>query len=497
MAYFFGDGFDLYALPADAINGYWDSGTTSNATLAAGRFSGSRGLSFSSGGGPVSFVKSSGVNDAVHHFVVAFQQTQALSGTTAGFCLELFDGATAQCTVVFRSDGAILLTSGGPLGTTLDTYTGAVTATSTWFAFEFEVVINNTTGSWAVRKNGNTSNDRAAGGLNTRTSANNYANKIQIGQQNAVNAQFVDDLLWRSDASSVPWVGDIRCYTRMPSTDTGAVWTRPSTFQMQPYFGATATQASANNSARYTPFTSQGGTIGAVALTIGANMTGNVKCAIYASTAGQPSTVIQSATAAITNPTIGTSTFTFSPAVSIAKGTPFFVAICADNATANFFTVATTAPYGTGGLTGTTTYASFPVANPTTLASTNAHGVFPVVTPAANADAVADVYEDSAASYVYSSNVGDTDRYTITSISGTPGTVLGVTTRGYFQKSDAGTRNVAVQLTSGGTTVESTSTALNTTWGWVYRNDLVDPATSAAWTATGVNNASIGATVKA
>lgn len=499
MTYFFGDGFDLYALPADAINGYWDSGTT-NFALAAGRFVGSRGIVGTAVTSPtVAYLqKSSGVNDAVHHLVLATSQA-AVTGTSNMFWFTFSDAGTAQCSVVFRSDGAILLTSGASSGATLATYTGAVTAPNTWYAFEIEVVVNNTTGSIAVRKNGNTSNDFALGSLNTRAgTTNNYANRLALGVTNqATSAQTIDDLLWRSDAASVPWVGDIRCYTRMPNTDTSAVWVRPGTFQMQPYFGTTTNSSMAANAARYTPFTSQGGTIGSVIVNLIAGYTGNLKCAIYASTAGQPSSVIQSATAPIANPVTGSNTFSFSPAVTVAKGTQFFVAICTDAATGTAFALGATAPYATAAFTFVAVYSTFPTANPAVTSGMNAFPFFPVVTPAANADAISEPQEDSAASYVSSSNVGDTDRYTLTSISGTPTTVIGVTTRGYFQKSDAGTRNVAVQLTSGATTVESTSTALNTVWGWIYRTDTTDPATGAAWNATGVNNATIGAVVKA
>jgi hypothetical protein len=52
----------------------------------------------------------------VHH-LVRVQQTAALSGTTLGMYLQLSDGATNQCCIVFRSDGAILLTSATPAGT--------------------------------------------------------------------------------------------------------------------------------------------------------------------------------------------------------------------------------------------------------------------------------------------------------------------------------------------------------------------------------------------
>lgn len=491
MSFFFGDGFDLYALPADAVNGYWDSGTTSVINLASGRFSGSRGIN-NQGGNGLALVKSSGNNDAVHHLVVAINITGTLTGTGNCFYFELGDGATVQCTVTFQSGGNIVLQTGA-LGATLATYTGAITANNTWNAFEIEVVINNTTGSFAVRKNGNTVNDFSATALNTRGgTTNNYASRLTIGNT-STTATTIDDLLWRSDPVSVAWVGDIRCYTRMPATDAAAAWVRPSTFQMQPYFGATTPQNLIANGARYSPFVSQGGAIGAVVVNLLAGYTGNMKCAIYASSSGAPGSALQSATAAINNPVLGANTFTFSPAVSIAKGTQFFVAICPDTGATNATSVGNTAPYSTSGLSGTTTYASFPVANPTGLSAVQAQPFFPVVTPTYNADAVADVYEDSAASYVSSSNVGDSDLYTLTNISGTPATVVGVTTRGYCQKSDAGTRNVAVQLKSGSTTVQSASTALNTTWGWIYRTDLTDPATSAAWTATGVNNVQIGA----
>src|SRR5678816_855010 len=160
-----------------------------------------------------------------------------------------------RCCVVFRSDGAILLTSGTPAGAVLDTYTGAFTVQNTWYAFEFEVVINNSTGSWAVRKNGNPGNDRALGGLDTQVSANAYANKLQFGQQGAVNAHQTDDLYWRSDASSVAWMGDIRCYTRAPASDAAVQFSRTPTGVLTQTVGLAQTTAAGNTTARYTAFT--------------------------------------------------------------------------------------------------------------------------------------------------------------------------------------------------------------------------------------------------
>jgi hypothetical protein len=116
-------------------------------------------------------------------------------------------------------------------------------------------------------------------------------------------------------------------------------------------------------------------------------------------------------------------------------------------------------------------------------------------TPTTNYSLVNEAQQDAGASYVFDSTVGHADFYNIASIPVTPVATIAVTTRGFAEKSDAGARSGAVQLKSGSSTVASPSTALNTTWGWLWRTDVTDPATGAAWTATGVNNAQVGPTV--
>lgn len=105
--------------------------------------------------------------------------------------------------------------------------------------------------------------------------------------------------------------------------------------------------------------------------------------------------------------------------------------------------------------------------------------------------------QDAATTYVYDSTPGHADLYNIAPIVSTPTTVVAVTTRAYMQKSDAGTRTAAVSLKSGATTVASPTLNLSTGWTWAWRTDTTDPATGAAWTAVGVNNAQIGPVVVA
>jgi hypothetical protein len=133
----FGDSFDLYAAAADAYAGYWDGFAGSAPQLIAGRFSGGQGISWSA---LSTFSKSSGSNDQIHHFTFAYNQgtiTGAGGGSPAGI-VTLIDGTTSQCTLGFRADGSMILVSGVPNGTVLDSWPGALPSPNQWIAFEVE-----------------------------------------------------------------------------------------------------------------------------------------------------------------------------------------------------------------------------------------------------------------------------------------------------------------------------------------------------------------------
>jgi hypothetical protein len=501
---FFGDSFDLYAAPADAFVGgsYWDSGVA-NCTLVAGRFGGSRGIQASAGSASVPLLlKSSASNDSVHHINVAIQQTTAITGSNLGSWFTLSDGATAQCSVVFRSDGAILLVAGISSGTVLATYTGALAAANTWYGFEIEIVVSNTSGSMTVRKLGNPSNDFAsATNLDTAQNANNYANRLGIGCNNTASGQQIDDFLWRSD-TSVSWAGELRCYTRMPASDASVQWTPSGAVVPMAAFPANGTINTAGlttTTAQYIPFVAScTGTVATLSMQCAVTGTANFKCSIYASAAGVPTTVLGSANV-VANPAIGTVTWTFPTPVAVVQGTTYYAAFHGDAAGHTWSQQSSPAPPGFLPLANTVTYAAFPGANPGTLTAGTNFLVTINITPTAavNAPFVADAQQDAAATYVSSTTVGQTDLYAVAAISGTPTGIVGVTTRALAQKSDAGTRNLALRLRSGATDVTGTSTALGTTFGWVWRSDTVDPATGAAWTPTGVNNLLVGGTVSA
>jgi hypothetical protein len=499
MPWFFADSFDLYSAPTDMLLGHWD-GTSSNignASFATGRFAGGNSINLNSA---VIIDKVSGSNDGMHHITLAFYQNAAIAGTTLGAYCTFYDGATAQCSIVFRTDGVIILTSGMPNGAVLATYTGAFTAATTWYAFEFEIFISNTGGYMNVRKNGNTTNDfSTTTNLDTQNSANSYANKIKIGSQSAV-VHFIDDFIWRSDSAAVPWWGDVRCYPRMPVGDVAAQWT-PSNSVVPVYPLVVPTTTSVNlssNSAKFFPFIAPtSGTVATVQMQCVTAATANFKCALYNSNGTAPTTPIATANI-VTNPGVGTVTWTFPSPPSVVQGTHYYISVVADAASGAFAMISSGAPWYLP-LAAVITYAAFPSANPTVAAS-NKWGITVNITPTTpvNHPFVSDIPQDALTSYLQSSTNGNADLYNISAIASTPAAVFAVVTRGLFQKSDAGTRNAAVQLKSGSVTVQSPSTALSSSgWGWLSRTDMVDPNTGSAWNAVAVNNIQIGPVVTA
>jgi len=489
MAWLHGDSFDWFSSIADAALNHWDT-AVSHGSTASGRFSGSRAVTNGlANPTTIGLGKSSGSNDATHHVVVAFVHTSALSGTTNGFWITLYDSATAQCTIVFRSDGTILLTSGASSGSTLATYSSAF-AQGVWAAFEFEITINNTTGVFKVRKDGAASDSHSTTSLNTRGgTANDYANKIAIGSGSNSVSQTLDDFLWFNTGGAAPntWIGDVRATQLMPVSDSAVDFLpapNPTTISHASNAG---TVSAVNGTARFRSFTATAtGTIGTVIITANAGATANVKAAIYDSSAGGGSAGASLGTSnVLVNPVLGVNTLTWSSPVAVVDGVVYWFAVDQDA------TVVWQQSSASAGSSSTISYVSFPSATPT-LVPTQAGVVFTVnITPTVNAAQVDELLHDDATSYVYSSNIGDSDLYAITPLAYTPAVIIAIQTRSFMAKSDAGARVGAIQLNSG-TITNSTTLALSTSFQQLNRVDAVDPNTSSAWDEAGVNAILVG-----
>jgi hypothetical protein len=495
--YFFADSFDLYNAIGDAYAGYWDQPSATNFQISTtGRFGG-RSIYSSWQGSAINVLnKASGNNDGVHHLLFAFMQSAALSGTTQGFVFQFIDGAATQCSIVMRSDGAMQLYSGAQNGTLLDTFTGVIPIINQWVAIEVEVVISNTAGGWRIRIGGSATDSHVLTGVNTRAgSTNNYANKLGLGLGGGVNYQYMDDFIWRSDPASVPFLGDIRSYIRSPNSDQQAQFSRSVNFApVNTYTPFGNHQNNPAGQAGYIQFVSGNtGIISTISLlnNTATGGTGHCKCAIFADNGSNQPGLVLGTSNEITNPGGGNIVFTFTPGVPVTQNGKYWLAMNQD-ATMNVETVG----YGTNFYLNTP-YASWPVSNPNVTTGGNMLCFQYTISANANWQAVCEIPEDGATSYVLDNVVGHADFYGVTSIPVTPAAVIAVVTRGFLQKSDAGSRYGAVQMKSGGVTVSSGSQFIPTIWWWLWRNDLVDPATGAAWTPIGVNNAQLGPTVTA
>jgi hypothetical protein len=134
------------------------------------------------------------------------------------------DGTTSQVVFERSMDGRFYVQRGGTVLTSvLDDGNF-----QTWASYQFRVVIHNTAGIIQVRKNGSTTNLIDLTGANTRASANSYANKLQLYNNNGA---YHDDI-WLNDTTGTlnnSWPGDVRIITQFPSGAGTSTQFTPST----------------------------------------------------------------------------------------------------------------------------------------------------------------------------------------------------------------------------------------------------------------------------
>ena len=187
---------------------------------------------------------------------------------------------------------------------------------------------------------------------------------------------------------------------------------------------------------------------------------------------------------------------TFSSPPIITKGVIYYAAMDAD-AISNYTNAA-----GSGTITrytGTTTFASFPVSNPTALTG-------PAVSPGNvpnciisglttdNTNGIQELIEDGDTSYIYSSSTGE-DKYSLSPVL-TGYNVVMVQPYMMYKRTDVGPRTLALSLTANGsadTAVITDNVVGNVAYNYKFANLELDP-TGVAWTPTSVNGAIMGIT---
>lgn len=207
MALIFMDGFDAYAANGATCQTQmifkWGEVSSTAATFTAGRFAGSLGLDSSTTGFTTPAFGSQTTWTLGFAF---FRATGANNFVVASF----IDTSTTQCSLFLNSSNIFELRR----STSVILATGTTTiATSTWYYVEVQVTINNSTGSMELRLDGS-SPEASVTNVNTQSSANATANKINIG----ANSQYYDDLYLLDSTGSLnnDFLGDVSIDTILP-----------------------------------------------------------------------------------------------------------------------------------------------------------------------------------------------------------------------------------------------------------------------------------------
>lgn len=491
MAYIIGDSFDPYLAITDASSNYWE---TSAAWVISSttRFGTGQSLSTTtSNSTQLSKTIPSGGTESTLFAAFAFRFNGAFTGSTDNAGIQFLDSGTAQVTILFRSDGAIVVRSGSRSGTTIATFNAAFSA-NVWTHFQIKTVIHNTAGSVEIRLNGNTSDDFSATNINTRGgTSNNYATQVAVvtSSMSGVSNIF-DDLMFYSSSGAAPndWIGDIRATWLAPTADTAqkqftASPTSSTNFGTQAQSSTNTLSITAGQIRTSAIITTPvGGTLGKATVNFNAGFTGKAKVGLYDSdgTASAPGTLLATSNE-VTNPVTGTNDFTFASPPLLTINHQYYLALITDtNCTLKAGTAATS-------YTQTQAYASgFPSTMAGASGSANQAVMFGTIT-ATNSGCVQELIEDGATTYVFDSTAGHFDLYDFADLATTPAAIVGVNVRSFGAKSDAGARSGTVRVKSGATSQDGATLALSTSFQNIPLWLPTDPNTSAAWTAAAVN----------
>lgn len=231
MASLLRDGFDSYGAISEALGGVWTS-LGSSTLSATTRFSSGRCLALPTVvAGVLGLAGVLGANAGTLFLNFSYSKAAAIGGSANQQSIRLLDSATAQCTITFNGSGDIRVYR-GDASVLLGTYAGAFSGSGAWDNFQIKIIFGaGVAGSVEIRKNGNTVADFLLTGINNITTANAYANAVDIiTESSSPGAHSIDDM-WIFDNTVVAgepsdWLGDIRAIQVVPNSDSAIGLTR-------------------------------------------------------------------------------------------------------------------------------------------------------------------------------------------------------------------------------------------------------------------------------
>jgi hypothetical protein len=412
--------------------------------------------------------------------------------------VQFLDNGTAQLSIVVNLSGQIEIRRGSiGTGTILATTTQTLAA-DVPACVEWDITIHSTTGIAKIWING-VATSVAIAGQNTRASANNYLNQIQLGTYNNLTSnKFTVDHLYcwlftAAGGAETPALTNPVVETQFPTGDSGTI---AFTFGSGVLGAVQSTGTTVTGSAnrlflrKYTPTVAA--TLGSLRINPSATSAGaKFKGVVYADSSGVPGTLLTSGTELVGVVANTRATLTLTSAQTLAAGTSVWVGYITDTSVAF-----NTTDLLNSGYAASNTYTSgAPGTAPTMTAGIGSQVVFGVVTGVAvNWPQVDENPAVGVLSYNTSSTVNAEDLFTFPALGSTPTVIYTVAVKALVMRSDAGARTVDLRLksnttTSSGSVTGQTPAASFATIGSYF--DL-DPNGSIAWTASAVNAASSG-----
>jgi hypothetical protein len=99
---------------------------------------------------------------------------------------------------------------------------------------------------------------------------------------------------------------------------------------------------------------------------------------------------------------------------------------------------------------------------------------------------------DGDATYVSTATVANFDQYALAALPSTPAAIINVQTRVVARMDDAGPHTVNSRIWSGISTADGAGMTLSTSYQQLWKNFLVDPATSSAWAPSTLSTLKVG-----
>lgn len=426
-------------------------------------------------------------------------------GTAVG--IQFMDAGTAQLSVWCDTAGRLNVSRSAVGGANILYTSAAVILSNTRNYVEIDFTINNSTGQFTLKLNGNALTTLT--GQNTRAGSNNYVNQFDFNVLSNAGRGGFDDTYWRDNTGGTgTFLGDVTIDGLRPTADSAVAFT-PQLSAVGPYYISQTVTTDAPGAGQLVliPVTPQ---VNMTLNNIGvfpsaSSATVKNKGVVYSDSTGAPGSLLSS----------GTETTGMSADVPVAlplvtpqaltAGTQYWIGYITDTSVAlhkadnwtgpgqkKANTYASGAPAGplSGMTTGQAAWciwggAGSAAAN---FAQINLGGVNATQFPANP------IVGNVPQSYNQSSTVSQEDLFTISDLSVTPTAIYAVKVSILAQRSDAGARTGNIRVKSGGTTANGSNSGFTppTTMNWIGSLYFVDPNTSAAWTASGINAMTAG-----